>query len=288
MSEIFPKYQRVKLPCIFALDGRKIFFKELVFSKNNISISHHVHSFFETVYFVSGEGDYVLYDKEDHEKVVKRIRYSPGSLIETSPGSIHGYDAAGTYELIYWKWVLASTGKPYPDGLFFHEGENNTIGSLLQLLEYELLNFLPNSSMACNKLVELLFRQSYYLLHGNTFSHQTINSFSDTSNPDFPNEIVRFIEDNFYLPIQLDDLASQFHKSPRQIARLLLAHDPPVHFKRMLDQLRISTAKQLLLQTSNMRLKEIAARVGYKDEYHFAKVFKRIAGISPGRFRDLD
>lgn len=286
MRNVSPRYQRVNLHHQFELDGRKVLFQELVFSKNNISISNHVHSFFETVYFVSGEGDYLLYDKEDRRKVIKEIRYTPGTLIETSPGTIHGYNPSGNYELIYWKWVLASSTTTYPSGLFSSENAFNTISPLLQVLEHELGHYLPNRQRAWQMLVELLSRHSYYLLHGEPVEPRSLNPLPDMLEPNISSELVRFIEDNFHLPIQLEDLADQFHKSTRQISRILLDHDPPVRFKARLDQLRVSTAKQLLLQTREMKLREIATRVGYNDEYHFGKVFKRLVGISPGKYRN--
>lgn len=50
-----------------------------------------------------------------------------------------------------------------------------------------------------------------------------------------------------------------------------------------LNTVRINHAKELLL-TSNMKSYEIAATVGFCDEYYFSKIFKKYVGISPSQY----
>lgn len=54
--------------------------------------------------------------------------------------------------------------------------------------------------------------------------------------------------------------------------------------KNYSDCLKIQLASEWLL-SSREKLDLIAGRLGYIDRYHFSKVFKRIKGISPDRFR---
>lgn len=49
-------------------------------------------------------------------------------------------------------------------------------------------------------------------------------------------------------------------------------------------QLKIHYACQLLDQ-SNLRIKEIAAKVGYDDPYYFSRLFCRLMGVSPQKYR---
>lgn len=55
-------------------------------------------------------------------------------------------------------------------------------------------------------------------------------------------------------------------------------------FQELLLQERMNRAKNLLLSTSDP-VKDIAARVGISDEYHFNRTFKKYAGLPPGKFR---
>jgi transcriptional regulator GlxA family with amidase domain len=48
--------------------------------------------------------------------------------------------------------------------------------------------------------------------------------------------------------------------------------------------LKMSAASDLL-RTTTEPLAAVAARVGFDDEYHFAKRFKQWSGTSPGAYR---
>lgn len=51
-----------------------------------------------------------------------------------------------------------------------------------------------------------------------------------------------------------------------------------------LNRMRIEKAKVLLL-SSGMKMEEIAQISGFKNEYYFSKVFKKMEGIPPGKYR---
>jgi transcriptional regulator GlxA family with amidase domain len=53
-----------------------------------------------------------------------------------------------------------------------------------------------------------------------------------------------------------------------------------------LQNLRIEEAKRLL-ETTDLAADEIGARVGYADASFFRRLFKRLAGLTPGRYRRL-
>ena len=55
-----------------------------------------------------------------------------------------------------------------------------------------------------------------------------------------------------------------------------------VHY---LTKVRIDLAKTFLLH-SDLPLKQIAARCGFRDEYYFSAVFRRLAHMAPGRYRN--
>ncbi len=49
-------------------------------------------------------------------------------------------------------------------------------------------------------------------------------------------------------------------------------------------QARMAEARKLLL-TTDLPIKAIATRMGFRDVYYFSRQFKKIAGVPPGRFR---
>ena len=56
-------------------------------------------------------------------------------------------------------------------------------------------------------------------------------------------------------------------------------------FKNYLNTLRIDKSKSLL-DNSDIQLVDIAGMVGYEDQSYFTKVFKKLTGISPGKYRE--
>jgi AraC-like DNA-binding protein len=48
---------------------------------------------------------------------------------------------------------------------------------------------------------------------------------------------------------------------------------------------RVEGAQQLLQQDRDLSLAEVAACVGFSDQSVFTHHFKRLAGVTPGRFR---
>jgi len=54
---------------------------------------------------------------------------------------------------------------------------------------------------------------------------------------------------------------------------------------RYLNEIRIERARTLLIH-SVLPLSQIAGMCGFKDEYYFSVVFRKLAGLSPGRYRN--
>ena len=48
---------------------------------------------------------------------------------------------------------------------------------------------------------------------------------------------------------------------------------------------RIERAKQLLQAGTDLSLAEVALRAGFSDQSQFSRHFKRLVGVTPGRFR---
>jgi AraC-like DNA-binding protein len=91
---------------------------------------------------------------------------------------------------------------------------------------------------------------------------------------------------------------SEHLDQPMRVSALAaLANFSPAHFSVLFKQqtgcsprdylhlLRIHRACQLL-RSSTLNVKEIAARLGYQDQFHFSRQFKAFQGISPSEYRE--
>lgn len=52
-----------------------------------------------------------------------------------------------------------------------------------------------------------------------------------------------------------------------------------------LSNLRLSTAKKLLIQESFISIGDVAEKCGYNDSFYFSKIFRKTFGISPREYR---
>lgn len=96
--------------------------------------------------------------------------------------------------------------------------------------------------------------------------------------------VVEYIEDHLETGPNLPQMAAVAHLSPSHFARQFKAATglPPHQF--VLAR-RVERAKGILQRRGGLSLAAVAARVGFADEAHFARHFKRLVGITPGRFR---
>ena len=70
--------------------------------------------------------------------------------------------------------------------------------------------------------------------------------------------------------------------SVRTLARGL--RDCGVTYRAVVDRVRFDKAKELLRDT-DLRITDVAIAVGFDDSTNFARMFRRIGGLSPLQFR---
>ena len=93
----------------------------------------------------------------------------------------------------------------------------------------------------------------------------------------------RFIESEYATPIRLPDLAQQANLSVPHFCAEFKRHFGTPAIDYLIRQ-RLHQAGYLL-KDRNLRIKEIARRVGYDDLYYFSRLFRKHYGVSPRAFR---
>lgn len=95
--------------------------------------------------------------------------------------------------------------------------------------------------------------------------------------------ILSEMRQNYTEDITLTDLAQKYQISSGYLSRLI-KEELQLSFSEYIASKRIQKAKELLAE-ENLSIEEIAERVGYNDYYYFTKVFTKISGISPSKYR---
>lgn len=106
----------------------------------------------------------------------------------------------------------------------------------------------------------------------------------DVKHADAIYQTIQYINKNYAEKVTLDEVASAVYLSPAYFSKIF-KEEMKCNFNNYLNQVRINKSKNLLMN-SKFSLVEIAGMVGYEDQSYFTKVFKKMAGLSPGKYRE--
>lgn len=104
-----------------------------------------------------------------------------------------------------------------------------------------------------------------------------------TSGSSLVSAIVRYINDNYQLNLNLQDLSDKFYMSRDYLSRIF-KQQTGHNLVDYINQVRTDNAARLLVN-KQLKIAEVAAMVGYNDEKYFSKMFKRFVGTSPSNYR---
>ena len=104
----------------------------------------------------------------------------------------------------------------------------------------------------------------------------------DKGNP-YIRKALRYIGDHYSQPLELAQVAEFVCLSPSYFSTLF-SKVVGIPFREYLYRLRVEESKQLLL-TKKIPLADIAVSVGFPDQSYYCKVFKRITGVTPGKYQ---
>lgn len=93
-----------------------------------------------------------------------------------------------------------------------------------------------------------------------------------------------YIEKHYAEKLTLQEVADACYVSQWHLSKLLNKHTEG-NFYDVLNSVRINAAKRLLRDPSK-KIGEIGEMVGYADTAHFARVFRKIVGMSANEYRN--
>lgn len=119
---------------------------------------------------------------------------------------------------------------------------------------------------ALNKFTDLVFR------------------YADVKHVDVIHKTVQYVRKNYSKKITLEEVASSVYLSPSYFSKVF-KQEMGCNFNTYLNTVRIEKGKELLLN-GNLRLVDIAYAVGFEDQSYFTKVFKKLTGVAPCKFKE--
>ena len=98
------------------------------------------------------------------------------------------------------------------------------------------------------------------------------------------NQATAYMQKHYAEKLTLQEVADACYVSQWHLSKLMNRHTGK-SFYDILNSLRIRAAKELL-KDPGLRISDIGEKVGYADTAHFAKVFKKVVGMSANEYRN--
>ena len=140
--------------------------------------------------------------------------------------------------------------------------------------EYDAIEHL----FRCESM-ETLSKEAFSLL--DSLIQTESGSFSDG----IAERITDYMEQNLELNISLDMLSQTMNYSSAYLSRLIKKNTGQ-SFSELLLDLRLKKAMEML-RITDMKINDIAAKVGYNDVSYFISIFKKRTGVTPKEWRSL-
>ncbi len=232
--------------------------------------------FYSIEYVAHGSGQLLLQGKS--------FTLAPGTIFSYGPGIRH--DITGDVRPPLVKYFVDFTGK---NGIallrFCHLAPGsvarvfppNALGALFDELIHSGLNFGRQDAGLCVKLLECLAHKiacvNAQLKDAETLAFVTYQQCRE------------YIRLNFRSLRTLEQAAGECHVDKAYLCRLFRRYDQQTPYQYLL-RLKMNHAAELLQQPGTL-VKQAAEKIGFADAFHFSRVFRRILGLSPAKFRYL-
>lgn len=122
----------------------------------------------------------------------------------------------------------------------------------------------------------------YYYI-GSFLFPQKRTELLNKKSEDITDKAIEYMKKHISERLTVDDIAAIFNFSSSHFYSLFRKKtglSPMDYF----IQLKLQRACQLL-DLSDLRVKEVAAKIGYDDPYYFSRIFTKVMGVSPAAYR---
>lgn len=163
---------------------------------------------------------------------------------------------------------------PFVIGTIIHCQNNYTVKKLFQ----DIISVYWSKMLVKDSKISALFQLLLCELH------ERINK-EHFSRLDITEIVTQMIHSNPQLFFTTKELADKLFVSERTLRnKFIKLHNQTLYQYQLLTKLQKSCL--FLSNYPKMKLREIAANLGFYDEFHFSKTFKKRYGLSPMEFKD--
>jgi AraC-like DNA-binding protein len=231
---------------------------------------------FQIVYISEGEGCF--------STALKQYPVKAGSLLLILPGMQHSYKPV--YETGWHEYWVGFTGEFFlsllekgilsPDCVFFETGMRDCIALIFNQIFDEVRSQKP--------LYQFKVCAAIFSLISEVVSYERRKE-----QPSYHQRVVErakcIMESNIFGIINVEGIALKTGMSASGLNKIFKIYTSMTLYQYYI-QIKIHKAKELL-EHADLSVKEIAARLGFDDQYYFSRLFKNKTGIAPSKWRDF-
>ena len=232
---------------------------------------------FQIVYVSEGKGSFSTAGKQYQVKA--------GSILLILPGMQHSYKPV--YETGWHEYWVGFTGEFFfkllekgilsPDYVFFEIGMRDSIALFFNHIFDEVQLQKPLYQFkACAAIFSLI--------------SEVISYERRQEQPSYHQQVVEkakcIMESNIFGSVNVAGIAFHTGMSASGLNKIFKIYTSMTLYQYYI-QIKIHKAKELLEQQEDLPIKEIAAKLGFNDQYYFSRLFKNKTGIAPSQWRDF-
>lgn len=220
------------------------------------SMKPHDHAHYEAVLVRGGELEVVMKDRT--------VTADTGDVLLYPPHTLHSESAIRKTDMLFFSF----TGESIDEPLKVRDSE----GRMRVLAEW-MLREQSSGYLHRQRVLDALVV---------TFTEEFVKAAAPRPDP-MVERVRAYMRKHLKKTVKVEDLAKHANMSRAHFIRTFrkAAGRPPMEDLRML---RVETARDRIM-TTDLPLKAIAPEVGFRDEYHMSKVFRKMLGMPPGYFR---
>jgi AraC-like DNA-binding protein len=246
----------------------------------NNSLDNHFHNRLSFAIVTEGIGEFHI--KNRKQKV------HAGGIVKIAPGEVHSSGKSTSSNQLKYR-VFYIDNASIQHILEGEEQKSEKVINFNEQISYDL-NFFAQ----CLQAHQGLIREADILSQEIVFTNlilELIKTHSDRnvqlpmvdSRPSYLPSIIDYLHTYYSKSISLSELVTISKRSPSQIIRTFQKHIGITPHAYLIN-LRVIKAKKLIAQ--NISISQAAFEVGFTDQSHLHKYFKRINHVTPGKFRE--
>jgi AraC-like DNA-binding protein len=151
--------------------------------------------------------------------------------------------------------------------------------SIDHLIDEELSSYFNIKKSDDKSTLEAKIRNTF------RFILKEIQSANEQEKLSMSDQLAAFIYEYYDEDISLTDMAEHFNLTSSYISTIFKTNLGE-NFKEFLNRHRIQKAKEIL-ETEDLKIHQVAERVGYNNVNTFIRIFKKYVGLSPGQYEAM-